>query len=525
MENNILYTLLGILAIAVSFILGYFLSSYISRKSFQGSKKLAQTIIEDAKRQAEHIKRVEATKIKEELTKEQIALEEDYQKKLESVKNIERAMNKRDAKLQLYEKQLNQKESELQEKLKEIDNSRNELQLKENSLKEMTSEYMTRLEKTAEMSQEEAKKNLVEEIRRQAEFEASSMVREIKEEAQRIAEIEAQKIITLAIERVGIEQVAERTTSQFRLTDESLKGRIIGHEGRNIKVFEEETGVQLLINNDDPLTIVLSSFNPVAREIARESLERLIQSGKIHPQKIKELVGKSRKKINKEIMIEGEKAFKTLGLETPHPEIIKLVGQLKYRTSYGQNVLNHSIEVAELCGNMAAELKLDVKLARRAGLLHDLGKAIDVVREGTHPELGAEAARKYKEHEVVINAIESHHEDVEAIHPISVLVAVADAISGSRPGARRSSITDYFKRIQTLESIANSFEGVEQSFAIQAGREVRVLVSADEVSDMHLPFLAREIAKKIQEEMDYPGKVKVTIIREKRSVDYAGVAM
>lgn len=525
MDNpTIMYTLLGVTVITISYIFGFFSSSYLSKKSLKGAKKLADTLIEDAKRQAEQLKRVEITKAKESLSKEQIQLEEEYQKKFESVKNIERAMNKRDASLRLFEKELKEKEKELKIKFDEIQAKENELKGKEANLKEMINEYMTKLEKLAEMSQEDARRNLIDEIRKEAEFEAASLVREIKEEAQRTAEIEAQKIITLAIERVGIEQVAERTTSQFKLPDESLKGRIIGHEGRNIKVFEEETGVQLLINNDDPLTLVLSSFNPVAREIARQSLERLVQSGKIHPQKIKEFVSKTKKKINKEIMHEGEQAFKRLGLDLPHPEIVKLVGQLKYRTSYGQNVLNHSIEVAEICGNMAAELKLDVKLARRAGLLHDLGKAIDVVREGTHPELGSEIARKYKEHEVVINAMESHHEDVEVIHPISALVAVADAISGSRPGARRASLTDYFNRIQTLESIANSFEGVEQSFAIQAGREVRVIVSADSVSDMHMPFLAREIAKKIQEEMDYPGKVKVTIIREKRAVEYAGIA-
>jgi ribonuclease Y len=526
MENgSVLYTLIGIGAITAAFLLGFLVSYLLSKKTLSGARRLAQTLIEDAKKQAEQMKRVEIARAKEEWLKEQNALEEDYQKRLDSVKNIERAMNRRDAKLQMYEKQLNQRENELKEKYAQLDQKFAEVDEKKSAYVEAKNEYLSKLEKTAEITQEEAKKSLIEEMRKQAEFEAAALIRQIKEDAQKTAEVEAQKIITLAIERVGIEQVAERTTSQFKLPDEGLKGRIIGHEGRNIKVFEEETGVQLLINNDDPLTLVLSSFNPVAREIARQSLERLVQSGKIHPQKIKEFVGKTKKKIQKEISQAGEEAFKRLGLELPHPEIVKLVGQLKYRTSYGQNVLNHSIEVAELCGAMAAELKLDVKLAKRAGFLHDLGKAIDVVREGTHPELGAEAARKYGEHEVVINAIESHHEDVEVIHPISVLVAVADAISGSRPGARRASLTDYFKRIETLESIASSFEGVEQSFAIQAGREVRVIVNADQVSDMHLPFLAGEIAKRIQEEMDYPGKVRVTIIRERKAVEYAGAAM
>ena len=523
MENSVLfYTLVGISAIALAFALGFFVSFLIGKKSLSGARRLASTIVEDSKREAEQHRRLELTKAREEWLKEHNEREEEYMKRLDSVKNIERAMNRRDAKLQGVEREIKVRETGLETRMAEIEARNSEIDEKKRELGDAVSEYLGKLEKVADMTQDEARKNLVENLRKQAEFEAAALIRQIKEDAQKTAEIEAQKIITLAIERVGIEQVAERTTSQFKLSDEGLKGRIIGHEGRNIKVFEEETGVQLLINNEDPMTLVLSAFNPVAREIARQSLERLIQSGKIHPKKIQEFVGKTKKKIQKEVITAGEDAFRRLGLELPNPEIVKLIGQLKYRTSYGQNVLNHSIEVAELCGNMAAELGLDIKLARRAGLLHDLGKAIDVVREGTHPELGSEAARKFNEHEVVVNAIESHHEDVEVIHPISILVAVADAISGSRPGARRASITDYFKRIETLESIANSFEGVEHSFAIQAGREIRVIVNADHVSDMHLPFLAGEIAKKIQEDLDYPGKVKVTIIRERKAVEYAG---
>jgi len=280
--------------------------------------------------------------------------------------------------------------------------------------------------------------------------------------------------------------------------------------------------MQLLINNDDPNTVVISGFNPVAREIARQSLDRLIQAGKVHPRKIQEVVAKATKKVQRDIQTAGEEAFQFLKLDPPHPEVLKLVGKLRYRTSYGQNVLNHAKEVAELCGSMAAELGLDATLARRAGLLHDIGKAIDFEKEGTHPELGGEAARKYGEHEVVVNAIESHHEDVEVIHPISILVAVCDAISGSRPGARRASLTDYIKRIETLEGIINSFEGVDQSFAIQAGREVRVIVKTDAVHDDRLPFLTAEMTKKIQDEMDYPGRIRLTMIREMKAVEYAG---
>ena len=520
----VIYSLLSVVILAAGFGAGWLLSSRLGKGSLARARVQADTIIEDAKAQGENLRKLELAKARETWMAEQAQKEAEYSKRLEIVKNIERAMNRRDAQLQQVEAKLTEREKGLDE-AREATEARNlEIDSKLKELDQAIASYVAGLEKAAGLSADEAKRQLVQSLQSEAELEASAMIRQIKDEAKRTAEQEAQKIITLAIERVAVDQVVERTTSQLRLEDESIKGRLIGHEGRNIKFFEEQTGMQLLINNDDPNTVVISGFNPVAREVARRSLERLVQSGKVHPRKIQEIVGKTKKQVQRECQMAGEDAFKQLRLQQGHPEIVKLLGRLKYRTSYGQNVLNHSIEVAELCGSMAAELGLDVKLAKRAGLLHDIGKAIDVEREGTHPELGGEAARKYGEHEVVVNAIESHHEDVEVIHPISILVAVCDAISGSRPGARRASMADYIKRIEALEGLVQGFNGVEQCFALQAGREIRVIVKTDRVGDNRLSFLASDISKKIEEEMDYPGRVKVTLIREMKAVEYAGTA-
>jgi ribonucrease Y len=501
---------------------GWLLCNRLGSQSAAKAREQAQSLIDDARSQTENLRKLELAKAREQWSAEREEMEQEYQKRLESVKNIERAMNRRDAQLQRVERELEVQAEGIKAREEALQTDSDALEGRRVEFAALHEEYNQRLERVAGLTIEEAKKQLVVNLKSEAEHEAANLIRQIKEDAQRTAEMEAQKIITLAIERVATDQVVERTTSIIKLQDESIKGRLIGHEGRNIRYFEELTGMQLLINNDDPNTVVISGFNPVAREIARQSLDRLIQAGKVHPRKIQEVVAKATKKVQRDIQTAGEEAFQFLKLDPPHPEVLKLVGKLRYRTSYGQNVLNHAKEVAELCGSMAAELGLDATLARRAGLLHDIGKAIDFEKEGTHPELGGEAARKYGEHEVVVNAIESHHEDVEVIHPISILVAVCDAISGSRPGARRASLTDYIKRIETLEGIINSFEGVDQSFAIQAGREVRVIVKTDAVHDDRLPFLTAEMTKKIQDEMDYPGRIRLTMIREMKAVEYAG---
>ena len=516
----IILALLG--GLGVGLLGGWLLCNRLGVQSVSKARDEVQRLIDDARSQSDNLRKLELAKAREQWSAEREEMEQEYQKRLESVKNIERAMNRRDAQLQRTERELEASAEDLKGREDALQVESDALLARHEEFKALHEEYNLRLERVAGLTVEEAKKQLVGNLKSEAEHEAANLIRQIKEDAQRTAEMEAQKIITLAIERVVTDQVVERTTSVIKLQDEGIKGRLIGHEGRNIRYFEELTGMQLLINNDDPMTVVISGFNPVAREIARQSLDRLIQTGKVHPRKIQEVVAKATKKVQRDIQTAGEEAFEHLKLDLPHPEILKLVGKLRYRTSYGQNVLNHAKEVAELCSSMAAELGLDATLARRAGLLHDIGKAIDFEKEGTHPELGGEAARKYGENEVVVNAIESHHEDVEVIHPISILVAVCDSISGSRPGARRASLTDYIKRIETLEGIVNSFEGVEQSFAIQAGREVRVIVKTDSVHDDRLPFLTAEMTKKIQDEMDYPGRIRLTMIREMKAVEYAG---
>ncbi|HXH28703.1 MAG TPA: ribonuclease Y, partial [Candidatus Polarisedimenticolia bacterium] len=376
------------------------------------------------------------------------------------------------------------------------------------------------LGKIADMTVEDARQMLLGNLRQEVRFEAAKMIREAREEAQQRAEMEAGKIISLAIERTASDWSAERSVTTFPIASDRLKGRIIGHEGKNIRAFERSTGVQLLMD-EQPGAVVLSCFNPIKREVARLTLERLLKEGNINPRRIDELVDKFQRRVEEQMLRAGQEALKELGINGMHPELVRTLGRLRYRTSYGQNVLMHSIEVAKLTSIMASELGMDGTLAKRAGLLHDIGKAIDFEREGTHPEIGVEVASRYHEHPIVINAIGSHHEDAEVIHPISVLVSAADAISGSRPGSRRKSVVDYVQRIEKLEGLANEMEGVEQCYAIQAGREIRVIARPDKVDDDHLALLASDLAKKIQSQMEYPGRIKVTVIREMRATDTA----
>ena len=374
------------------------------------------------------------------------------------------------------------------------------------------------LERVSVMTSDEARRQLLANLKAQTRYDAAAMIKQIRDEAQRTGETEATKIMALAVERMSSEFSAERTVSQFKLPEGSdLRGRIIGHEGKNIRAFEKATGIQLILDEENS-TVTLSGYHPVKREIARRVLETLVKDGNIRPKRIDDLTRRNQRRLEDEMRRAGQEAVKELGLKGIHPEIVKL---LKFRSSYGQNVLQHSTEVARLTGMMAAELRLDEKLARRAGLLHDIGKAIDYEREGTHPEIGSEIGRKCGEHEVVVNAIASHHEDCEMTSPISVLVAAADAISGARPGARRQTVAQYIKRIEKLEELADSMEGVEQSYALQAGREIRVIAKSQQVDDARVDLLASDLASRIQNEMDYPGKIKVTVIRELRAVDYA----
>jgi len=466
------------------------------------------------------------------LHKEQDEFHEEEKKfhaKLELLTLQALRLSEQENNLKSYGGQLNKAKSELIDKagilnVKELALGAREqdLSIKEASLEHLAEEYRARVERAAGMSLSEGKAIVLASAKKETEREAALFLRDAKEEAQRLADIEAQRILTLAIERVAISQAPLKLTSQVVIADENFRGKLIGHEGKNIRLLEELAGVQVLTNNEDAKVLTVSAFNPISRELCRRTIEELASINFVNPKKIKDVYEKHSNELEKEVLKTGRDTFRNLGLSMPNAEIAKLLGKLKYRTSYGQNVLNHSIEVAQLCGALAGELKLDVRLAKRAGLLHDIGKAIDIEKEGTHPELGGIAARRYGEHEVVVNAIESHHEDIEVINLISILVAICDGISGSRPGARRNNLADYVKRIEALEGIALSFQGVTQATALQSGRDLRVAVSADEIDDVMSAQLANSISRQIHDQMDYPGKIKVTVIREKRVAVVAG---
>ena len=399
-------------------------------------------------------------------------------------------------------------------------NKEQELAVKKEELKEIANRQMAELQKISGLSTEEAKKKLLSELEKTMTAEKAAVVREYESKAKEEAMKNAKEIVGYAIQKCAADHTSETTVSIVSLPNDDMKGRIIGREGRNIKALETLTGIDLIID-DTPEAVVISGFDPLRREVAKIALEKLIEDGRIHPAKIEEMVEKAKEEVENTIKEEGERAVLETGVVGLHPDLVKLIGKLKYRTSYGQNVLNHSIEVSNLARIMADELGLDPKLARRAGLLHDIGKALDHDMEGTHVEIGVEILKKYKENEKVINAVEAHHGDVEPQTIEAVLVQAADAISASRPGARRETLENYIKRLETLEKIADSFEGVEKSFAIQAGREVRIIVKPEKITDDQMVLMARDVAKKVEDEMEYPGQIKVNLVRETRVVDYA----
>jgi ribonuclease Y len=422
---------------------------------------------------------------------------------------------------------VNQKEESVDKKLDHIERKEQSITAKEqninNKLKDLDhlhEKQVAELERISGYTTEEAKKILLSELESDIRAEGSQMIRDIETKAKDEADKRAKEIIVGAIQRCAADHVAESTVSVVNLPNEEMKGRIIGREGRNIRALETLTGIELIID-DTPEAVILSGFDPVRREVARIALEKLIVDGRIHPARIEDMVNKAEKEVNRSIKEAGEQATFDVGVHNLHPELVKLLGRLKYRTSYGQNVLKHSEEVAMLAGLMASELGLDPKLAKRAGLLHDIGKAVDHEREGTHVDLGMEILRKYKEPQAVIDAMSAHHGDYEATSMEAVLIAAADALSAARPGARSETLENYIKRLQSLEEIANTTPGVDRSYAIQAGREIRIIVQPDKVKDEEMPMLAREIAKKVEDGLDYPGQIKVNIVRETRAVDYA----
>jgi ribonuclease Y len=517
--TNVLLIALGVLVSGT--LLGWFLNNRFGSRSLEAARARCDEMLGGARRSAQKEKQAALLDTRKEILAQRDKADKD-------LRNRKRQLQTRDRELRALRGEVAEREAELGRKLEELkeaelglDAQRQEVEQAREHASRLVDEQNTRLERVSGLTREEAKRQLLANLEAQARYDAAQMIRDIKDQAQRTAENEAVKIIALAVERAASDFSAERTVSHFQLPEGSdLKGRIIGQEGKNIRAFEKATGIQLLIDEDSN-SLQLSGFNPVRREIARRALETLIKDGNIHPRRIEDLVRRNRRRLDEEMKKAGQEALRELRIKGVHPEIVKLLGRLRFRTSYGQNVLDHSKEVAYLTGMLAAELRLDEKLARRAGLLHDIGKAIDYEREGTHPEIGAEVGKKFGEDEVVINAIASHHEDCEVTSPISVLVSAADSLSGARPGARRASVAEYIKRIERLEELANSMQGVEQSYALHAGREIRVIAKSKLVDDARVDLLATDLANRIQSEMDYPGKIKVTVIRETRAVDYA----
>ncbi len=444
----------------------------------------------------------------------------ENQQKLLQLKERENSLDRREKDLEVEINRLRKEKKSNENALRNLEEKRNAITDKIEHLDKLAEEYESKLQRMSGFTREEAKRLLMSNLRSKVKFEAAQMIKEIKDEARTKGEEEAKKIIAMAILRLAADETMELTTNEIDLPNDDIKGRIIGRDGKNIKSFEKEAGVKVIID-ETPKKVILSSFDAIKREVARIAMDKLIKNGKFSPEGIKKAIRNSENEVNRKIDKAGNRAIDEVKLKNIPKDMMRLMGRLQFRTSYGQNVLRHSIEVAKLTGTMAAELGLNVKLAKRAGFFHDIGKAIDRDTEGAHPEIGIGIAKKYKEHEVVINAIASHHEDVEATSIISVLVAAADAVSGSRPGARRRSAADYIHRIEELEHVANSVNGVASSYAIQAGREVRVIAMEDKVKDVEVQLLASEISNRIQSELEYPGKIKVVVIREKRAVEYA----
>ncbi len=499
---------------------GWWFHQKQSRDKLQSAEEMAKKMLADAERQVEQKKKEVILEAKDELYKAKKQFEDESRERKQEITGQEKRLAQKEEHLDKRNETLDGKEKELKQKENEIGNKDKAIKEKDDRLNVMISEEKAKLERISGLTQDSAKKLLMEMIEKEARHEAAGLVKKIEDEAKEDADKTAKKIISLSISRCAIEHTAEFTVSVVSLPTEEMKGRVIGREGRNIRALEAATGIDVIVD-DTPEAVVLSGFDQVRREIARVALERLIADGRIHPTRIEEVVNKARQEVEEKIKETGERVVIDMGVSGLHPELIRLLGRLKYRTSYGQNVLQHSIETAHLAGLMAGELGLDPVPFKRAGLLHDIGKAMDQEVEGTHPELGADVARKYRESERIISAIRDHHGDDPQRTMEAVIVQSADSISGARPGARRESLETYIKRLEKLEAIAESFSGVKQSFAIQAGREVRVMVEHEQISDADANQIAKDIAKRIEEEVEYPGQVKVTVIREMRATEYA----
>jgi len=499
---------------AVIFIpIGIFIRKKVAESKIQSAEKEAQRLIENVKVEAENLKKEELIKAKEEVLQIRNELDLEIKERRGDIQTQERRLIQKEEALEKRMSIFDGKEKELERKF--ADNEQKRLELEEISQKQLDE-----LQRISGLTVEQAKQQLLNDLDKQITTEKASIIRDLEIKAKEEADKNAREIIGFAIQKCAADHTSETTVSVVSLPNDEMKGRLIGREGRNIKALETLTGIDLIID-DTPEAVIISGFDPLRREVARLAIEKLIDDGRIHPAKIEEMVEKAKEEVSQTIKEEGERAVLETGVNNLHPDLVKLIGKLKYRTSYGQNVLNHSIEVSNLARIMAEELGVNPKIARRAGLLHDIGKALDHDMEGTHVELGVEVLKKYKENDTVINAVEAHHGDVEPKTIEAILVQAADAISASRPGARRETLETYIKRLEKLEEIADSFDGVEKSFAIQAGREVRLIVKPEKVSDSEMVVMAREVAKRVESEMEYPGQIKVNVIRESRVIAYA----
>ena len=515
-----LSVILIVLALALGALAGYIYHKNTVESKIGRTEEYVRKLVDDSQRKANEEAKEMKLKAKEEVLQQKSELDKEINARRADIQRSERRAQQREEQLDKKEEQLDKKLDALDQREKALVKKQESVAALESEAEEYKKKQISELERIAAMTQDEARQTVIDRVQKDAYHDAAVLVRDIESKAKEEGEKKARNIIALAIQRCASDHVAETTVSVINLPNDDMKGRIIGREGRNIRALETATGVDLIID-DTPEAVIVSAFDPVRRETARLAIEKLIMDGRIHPARIEECVEKAKKEIDQQIREAGDQAIFETGQHGIHPELVKLLGRLRYRTSYGQNVLKHSIEVSHLAGMMAAELGADVQLAKRAGLLHDIGKAVDHEQEGTHVSIGGELARKYHESPAVVHCILAHHNDVEPQTIEAVLVQAADAISAARPGARRESLENYIKRLEKLEEIANSFKGVEKCFAIQSGREVRIMVKPEDVTDEGTQILAKEVARRIEKELEYPGQIRVNVIRETRSTEYA----